>query len=168
MTPLPARLEPPAPLVAWRIDAQRHASAWDSGVGAQSFGGRWNPKGRKAIYCSIDPSTCLVESAVHRGFKVLDSQPHVLTCLEILDLQAIKVVMPADVPNPAWLEGGLPSRHQQHWGADLLERHGIVLFPSSVSKRSWNLVLEPGVAAGRYQVRSQDRLSVDTRFNPST
>ncbi|MBC7990490.1 MAG: RES domain-containing protein, partial [Luteimonas sp.] len=85
MTPLPAKLDAGAPLVAWRIDARRHATSWDSGIGAEALGGRWNPKGVKAVYCSVDPSTCLVETAVHRGFKVLDSQPHVLTSLEITE-----------------------------------------------------------------------------------
>ena len=165
MTPLPARLDASAPLIAWRIDAQRYAPSWDSGIGAKALGGRWNPKGTKAVYCSIDPSTCLVESAVHRGFKVLDTRPHVLTSLEIANLDGIRVVMPTEIPNPAWLEGGTPNQHQQRWGADLLDLHGIVLFPSSVSKMSWNLVFEPGVAAGRYQLRSQQRLSVDTRLS---
>jgi RES domain-containing protein len=164
MTPLPAKLEPGAPLVVWRIDSQRYASSWASGLGAEAVGGRWNPKGRKAVYCSIDPSTCLVESAVHRGFKVLDSQPHVLTSLEILDVLAVRVVRREEVPNPAWLEGGMPSSHQQHWGAELLEDHGIVVFPSSVSKRSWSVVIHPMAAAGRFQMRAQERLSVDTRL----
>lgn len=166
MTPLPAKLDPDAPLVAWRIDAQRYASSWDSGIGAEAVGGRWNPKGLKAVYCSIDPSTCLVESAVHRGFKVMDSHPHVLTSFQISDVRQVRVVMPDEIPNPAWLEGGTPSRNQQSWGADLLGLHGIVLFPSSVSKSSWNLVFEPALAAGRYHVRSQRRLSVDTRLSP--
>ena len=165
MTPLPAKLEPGAPLIAWRIDAERHAPSWDSGIGAEAVGGRWNPKGCKAVYCSVDPATCLVESAVYRGFKVLDTVPHVLTRLEIVDTAAIKVVMPADVPNPAWMEGGTPSRHQQQWGANLLGAHGVVLFPSSVSKMSWNLVFEPDAAKGRYQVQTQSRLLIDTRWN---
>ena len=167
MTPLPAALDAAARLVAWRIDAQRYADAWDSGVGAEALGGRWNPKGVKAVYCSIDPSTCLVETAVHRGFTVLDTHPHVLTSLEIADSTAVRVVRPEEIPNPAWLNGGTPSRNQQRWGADLLNQHGVVVFPSAVSKRSWNLVLEPTVAQGRYRLRSQERLSVDTRLNPS-
>lgn len=165
MTPLPTKLDPAAPLVAWRIDAQRYAATWDSGVGAEAVGGRWNPKGRKAVYCSIDPATCLVETAVHRGFKVLDTQPHILTSFEISDVTGILIVRPEEVPNPAWLEGGTPSRHQQAWGADLLDTHGIIVLPSSVSKKSWNLIFEPSAAAGRYRLRAQDRLSVDTRFN---
>lgn len=166
MTPLPAALDPAAPLVAWRIDAERHRTNWDSGVGAELMGGRWNPKGLKAVYCSIDPSTCLVETAVHRGFKVLDTVPHVLTSLEIVDATRVHVVMPADIPNPAWLHGGTPSAYQQAWGATLLEANGFVLFPSAVSKRSWNLVFGPTAAHGKYKLRSQERLVVNTRLNP--
>ena len=166
MTPLPASLDTAAVLVAWRIDAERYSTSWDSGIGAESLGGRWNPKGFKAVYCSIDPSTCLVESAVHRGFKVLDTQPHMLTSIEIPDTTRVRVVMPDEIPNPAWLSGGTPSVHQQAWGAKLLGSHGFVLFPSAVSKRSWNLVFEPSMAHGRYKVRTQERLSVDTRFSP--
>ncbi len=166
MTPLPAALDATAVLVAWRIDAERYASSWDSGLGAEALGGRWNPKGVKAVYCSIDPATCLVETAVHRGFKVLDTQPHVLTSLEIPDSTHVRVVMPDEIPNPAWLWGGTPSIHQQAWGAGLIQSHSFVLFPSAVSKRSWNLVFEPGAAHSAYRLRSQERLSVDTRLNP--
>jgi RES domain-containing protein len=166
MTPLPAALDAAAALVAWRLDSERHAAAWDSGIGAERVGGRWNPKGVRAVYCSLDPSTCLLESAVHRGFKVLDTQPHTLTSLEIEDAAHVKVVMPGEIPNPAWLHGGTPSAHQQAWGAGLLGAHAFVLFPSAVSKRSWNLVFEPATANGRYRLRTQERMVIDTRLNP--
>ncbi len=39
--------------------------------------------GPRAVHCSLDPSTCLVEAAVHRGFAVPDTQPHVLSCLRL-------------------------------------------------------------------------------------
>lgn len=167
MTPLPAALDPDAELAAWRIDAQRFAATWDSGTGAEQLGGRWNPKGVKAVYCSLDPSTCLVESAVHRGFKVLDSSPHVLTRLVVTQPSALRVVMPDEIPNPAWLAGGIPSAHQQAWGASLLAAHGLILVPSAVSRHSWNLILEPVIAREFYALVSQERLSVDTRFNPA-
>lgn len=143
MTPLPYPLEPGAPLVAWRVDAALHAQAWDSGVGAERAGGRWNPKGLKVVYCSVDPSTTILESAVHRGFAVLDTQPFMLTRLVIHDLPGVKLVRPAEVPNPAWLHGGLPSAGQQAWGAALLRAHRFVVLPSVVSKASWNLVFRP-------------------------
>lgn len=167
MAALPAMLAAPgSPLLAWRIDALAYAGQWDSGIGAERFGGRWNPKGQRAVYCSLDPATCLVEAAVHRGFAVLDTQPHVLSCLVIEPDPGLRVVLPDELPNPAWLHGGTPSAGQQRFGAALLAQHGLVLWPSAVSKPSWNLVLAPAVAAGRYRLLSQQRLVVDTRLHP--
>ena len=166
MTPLPAAMVTNAPLVAWRLDAQAHASGWDSGVGAELNGGRWNPKGVKAVYCSFDPAATILEAAVHRGFAVLDMRPHVLTRMVLNDPSTVEVVMPADVPNAAWLHNGIPSAGQQSWGANLLGLHAFVVFPSVVSKSSWNVVFRPDNAAGKYRVIGQDRLVLDTRLNP--
>jgi RES domain-containing protein len=168
MTPLPAALDRAAALVAWRIDAQRFAASWHSGLGAERFGGRWNPKGFKAVYCSLDPSTALVEAAVHRGFSVLDTAPHALTSIEIVNSRGVRVVMPEEIPNAAWLHGGTPSANQQAFGAALLAAHDFVVIPSAVSKQSWNLVFEPGRAQGKYRQRWQERLVVDTRLSPSS
>jgi len=166
MTPLPGLLAPGAPLVAWRVDATAHAPAWDSGLGAERGGGRWNPKGLKVVYCSFDPSTTILESAVHRGFGVLDVRPFVLTSMVIHDPRSVKIVLPTDVPNPAWLHGGIPSAGQQAWGAALLEAHAFVALPSVVSKASWNVVFRPDRAAGMYAPLARDRLVLDTRLNP--
>lgn len=165
MTTLPGALAPGAPIVAWRVDAAAHASAWDSGIGAERGGGRWNPKGLKVVYGSFDPSTTILESAVHRGFDVLDTQPFVLTSMSIPNPIDVRIVLPADVPNPAWLHGGIPSAGQQAWGATLLDSHAFVAFPSVVSKLSWNVVFRPDRAAGRYVVLGQGRLVLDTRLN---
>lgn len=177
MTPLPAALAglgvgaKPQPLLVWRIDAEAYAATWDSGLGAERFGGRWNPKGQRAVYCSLDPATCLVEAAVHRGFDVLDTRPHVLSCVQVDPLSpdhpGARVVQPDELPNPAWLHGGTPSAGQQRFGAELLAAHGVVVLPSAVSKCSWNLVFSPDVAAGRIRLLHQRRLVVDTRLNPA-
>lgn len=103
---------------------------------------------------------------MHRGFAVLDSQPHVLSCIR-LDATGVRVVPPQDLPNPAWLHGGVPSAGQQQFGAGLLAEHGIVVLPSAVSKLSWNLVFSPQVAAGQFKLHHQQRLVVDTRLNPA-
>jgi RES domain-containing protein len=166
MTPLPGLLAPGGPLVAWRVDADVYAPTWDSGIGAERGGGRWNPKGLKVVYCSFDPSTTILESAVHRGFDVLDGQPFTLTSMVIHDPVSVKIVLPADVPNPAWLHGGIPSAGQQAWGATLLDANEFVAFPSVVSKLSWNVVFRPDRAAGKYATLEQDRLVLDTRLNP--
>jgi len=166
MMPLPASMEPQAPLIAWRIDKHVHAGEWDSGAGAKLSGGRWNPKGMSVVYCSLDPATCILESAVHKGFDVLDVQPHILTRMQILEPEAVRLVAPFDLANPAWMQAGTPSAGQQHWGASLLEAHPFVIVPSVVSKHSWNLVFQPSLARGRYQLVEQERLVIDGRLNP--
>lgn len=166
MTPLPGPLTPGADLVAWRLDSAGYAPTWDGGIGAEKAGGRWNPKGVKTVYCSFDPSTTILEAAVHRGFHVLDTSPHMLSSMRVSDPSFVKVVMPADVPNPGWLHSGIVSAGQQAWGATLLSAHPFVAFPSVVSKLSWNLVFRPDVAAGRYALLAQQSLVIDGRLNP--
>jgi hypothetical protein len=72
-----------------------HAKAWDSGVGARTYGGRWNGKGAAAVYCALDPATAVLEVAVHKGFDLLDSQPHVLTCARLDDSATVHVARDA-------------------------------------------------------------------------
>lgn len=166
MTPMPGRSGTGALMVAWRLDAAIHAPTWDSGVGAERMGGRWNPKGVKVVYCSFDPATTILESAVHRGFYVLDTHSFILTSMKVADPAGVKVVSPKDVPNPAWLQAGIPSIGQQEWGAKLLDTHPFVALPSVVSKLSWNIVFRPERATGKYALLGQDRLVLDTRLNP--
>ncbi len=169
MTPLPALLtRATTAVVAWRLDAARHVATWDSGVGAELVGGRWNPKGVKTVYCSLDPATTILESAVHRGFMVLDTQPFFLTAMELVDVANVHIVDPSEVEaiNPAWLHGGVPSAGQQAWGAALAAAHDFVVLPSVVSKSSWNLIFRPDRAAGKYARLDAERLVLDTRLNP--
>lgn len=166
MTPLPAPLGG-RELVAWRLDQAIFAATWDSGEGAYRVGGRWNSKGVRAVYCSIDPATAILEVAVHKGFKALDTVPHVLTAIDV-DPASVFIVRPASVPNPNWLRPGIPSAGQQAFGDDLLSKHKFVLMPSAVSTASWNLIFVGSKAAGAYTVRSQETFALDTRLHPPT
>jgi RES domain-containing protein len=165
LTPLPGALGG-AELVAWRLDRAEFGGTWDSGEGAYRAGGRWNRRGVRAVYCSIDPATAILEVAVHTGFAALDTVPHVLTAVTVADCARVHVVDPADVPNPRWLHPGTPSAGQQAFGDALLARHGFVLIPSVISTHSWNLVFVGTAAAGAYALRSQERFALDTRLHP--
>jgi RES domain-containing protein len=165
VTPLPALLGG-TELVAWRLDEARHAGTWDSGEGAYRVGGRWNSKGVRAVYCAIDPATAVLEVAVHKGFKALDTVPHVLTALNITDPSAVHIVNPASVPNPNWLRPGIPSAGQQAFGDQLLARHKFIMIPSAVSTHSWNLIFVAATATGAYVLRSQEPFALDTRLHP--
>jgi RES domain-containing protein len=158
VTPLPPPLGG-VELVAWRLDAQALAATWDSGEGAYLSGGRWNGMGIRVVYCSIDPATAILEVAVHKGFKALDTVPHVLTAVTIAEPASVLVVEPASVPNPNWLRPGIPSVGQQAFGNALLAQH--------ISTHSWNLIFVGTTAAGAYGLRSQERFALDTRLHPS-
>lgn len=165
MTPLPGRLGS-GEIVAWRLDHQRFAPTWNSGEGAFRFGGRWNSKGVRTVYASIDPATAILEVAVHKGFRTLDTVPHVLSQLEVTDASDIRVVSDADIPNPNWLRPGIPSAGQQQFGDALLASHTFVLVPSVVSNRSWNILFDPVRATGACRLRSQEDFALDTRLHP--
>lgn len=163
MTPLPAALGGSG-LVAWRLDQAVHANAWDSGEGAYLAGGRWNSKGVRAVYCSLDPSTAILEVAVHKGFKALDTVPHVMTALDV-GPAAVHVVEPGAIRDPNWLRPGIPSAGQQTFGDALLAQHKIIVIPSAVSTASWNLVFIAASAVGSYALRSQERFVLDPRLH---
>lgn len=165
MTPLPIALGG-SELIAWRLDQAAYAPTWDSGEGAYRVGGRWNSKGVRAIYCSIDPSTAILEVAVHKGFRALDTVPHILTAAVIADTAAVHIVDPVTVPNPNWLRPGIPSAGQQAFGDDLLRQHRFVAIPSAVSTHSWNLIFVASQAAGSYSVKFQEAFALDTRLHP--
>jgi RES domain-containing protein len=152
--------------VAWRLDDARHAATWDSGEGAYRVGGRWNSAGVRAVYCSLDPATAILEVAVHKGFAALDTVPHMLTAMTISDPGSVLVVDPAAVPNPNWLRPGLPSAGQQAFGDKLLAAHKFVAIPSVVSAHSWNLVFVGAIAAGTYGMMLQETFALDTRLHP--
>lgn len=154
--------------MAWRLDQAKFSAAWDTGEGAYRVGGRWNSKGVRAVYCSIDPATAILEVAVHKGFKALDTVPHVLTALIITEPPSVQVVDPLSVANPNWLRPGIPSAGQQAFGDALLARHKFILIPSAVSTHSWNLIFVGTTAAGAYALRAQEPFALDTRLHPPT
>ena len=165
MVPLPPTLGA-AKLMGWRVDYAARAARWDSGKGAEIDGGRWNPEGFATVSCSVDPSTAILEVAVHKGFRVLDTVAHVLTGFEVHAMADVHVVWTGAIPNPGWLMPGTPGGGQQAHGMSLLQRHAFVLIPSAVASHSWNLLFNPVLAGGRYTRVVQEPLVIDTRLHP--
>ena len=166
MTPLPPPLGTGG-LVFWRLDLARFASTWDSGEGSFRVGGRWSSAGVRTVYAALDPATAILEVAVHKGFKVLDTQPHVLTWATIADPGAVRVISASETPNANWLRPGVPSSGQQAFGDALVQRHPFVLIPSVVSAHSWNLLFDPSLAKGLYTDVAQEPFALDGRLHPS-
>ncbi|MBV8794907.1 MAG: RES domain-containing protein, partial [Hyphomicrobiales bacterium] len=147
-------------------DQRIRAASWDSGEGAFREGGRWNSKGVRTVYCALDPATAILEVAVHKGFKILDTVPYVLTAARIADIAEVHVVKSDVVPNLNWLRPGTPSAGQQAFGDDLLRRHRFVVIPSAVSSHSWNLIFDSVKAGGSYSLEFQEPFALDTRLHP--
>jgi RES domain-containing protein len=155
-------------LVVWRLDRQIRAATWDSGEGAFREGARWNSKGVRAVYCSIDAATAILEVAVHKGFKVLDTMRYVITAARIPDITKVHIVKRDDVPNPNWLVPAAVSAGQQAFGDGLIRLHRFVAIPSTVSTYSWNVIFDPVKARGSYSVESQEPFALDPRLHPPT
>jgi RES domain-containing protein len=167
MTPLPPPLGS-GELVFWRLDQAKLGRNWDSGEGSYLVGGRWSSRGVRAVYAALDPATSILEMAVHKTFKTLDTVPHVLTWARIADARQAHVVEAAEVPNPNWLRPGAVSAGQQAFGDARLKAHPFVLIPSVVSTHSWNVIFDPAVAKGRYVLLAQEAFALDTRLHAPT
>ena len=165
MTPLAPPFGSPD-IIAWRLDEKRFAATWDSGEGSLLFGGRWNSKGGRAVYCAFDPATAILEVAAHKGFRALDTVPHVMTAIRIADATSIKIVQSGSVPNRNWLRPGTPSAGQQEFGDELLQDNIFFAIPSAVSTHSWNLVFTRARAQRWYALALQEDFELDTRLHP--
>lgn len=150
----------------WRLDRARHALTWSSGEGSFLAGGRWNSRGRRVVYCALDPATAVLEVAVHKTFRVLDTDPHVLTSAAISTLSAAFVLQPSEVPNPNWLHPGVPSAGQQKFGDELMDSHDMVVVPSVVSRNSWNIIFIAERSDGLLEDVRQEDFALDPRLHP--
>lgn len=149
---------------AWRIDPEVYKRTWDSGLGSERVGGRWNRPGRRVVYASVDPSTAILEVAAHGSFDALDKEPHVLTCFEVTNQALVKIVQPEELPNPYWMSPAKPSHNQQQFADALLAEHPFVLIPSATTQHSWNLLVSCELAEGQFKMISQERFGLDTRL----
>lgn len=164
MTPLPPPLGSHG-LYFWRLDQTKFKSVWDSGEGSYRAGGRWNSRGVRAVYAGLDPSTAILEVAVHKSFRTLDTVPHVLTRARIVSMGAIHLVGAIDVPNANWLRPGAVSAGQQAYGDALLKAHSFVFIPSVASTHSWNVMFDASIAKGQYDSVEQEPFALDPRLH---
>jgi RES domain-containing protein len=162
--PLPASLGGTGALAGWTLQDARHAATWNSGIGSATYGGRWNSIGKHVIYAALDPATAILEVAVHKGFKVLNTVAHNLHSFTITDPSQVRVVQPGDVPNPHWLNPIPPNQDQQDFGDQLIDAHPYVLLPSTVSAHSWNLLVNVTTALPLMTDIQSERFALDPRL----
>ena len=113
----------------WRIaKSVRAASIEDmlSGDGAARYGGRWNPKGMPAVYCSENSSLAALEVLVNLA------RPSTFPSYRILDL---------DVPDDSIVTAPTPVADTRRAGADLLHTHLAIMAPSAVNPLERDVVI---------------------------
>ncbi len=164
MIPLPASLGGAGALAGWTLQDERFAATWNSGIGSASYGGRWNSIGKHVIYAALDPATAILEVAVHKGFKVLNTVAHNLYSFTITDPARVRVVQAGEVPNPHWLHPIAPNKDQQAFGDQLIDAHPYVLVPSAVSRHSWNLLVNVTTALPLMTDIQSERFALDPRL----
>lgn len=164
MNPLPASLGGTGELTGWTLQDARFAATWNTGIGAATCGGRWNSIGKHVIYAALDPATAILEVAVHKGFKVLNTVAHNLYSFSIADTRQVRVVQPSEVPNPHWLHPIPTNQDQQEFGDDLIDAHAFVILPSAVSRHSWNLLVNVPTALPLMTNIQSERFALDPRL----
>jgi RES domain-containing protein len=129
------------PLV-YRIQKRQHLASILSGVGAQLYGGRWNPVGVPLVYTSSSPELALLESLVHtEGTPWADLPPLVLVELEIPD--SVQPIETEDLPNH-WQDYPVLPQVQQYLVPYLNQRRALAYsVPSVIVPWSKNLLIDP-------------------------
>lgn len=109
-----------------------------SGEGARIYGGRWNPKGQAALYCSEHISLCMLENMVNMGDDLVRRQFTLLHLfipeqkMRTIDSEALKKNWIQDFDYTQWL------------GNQFLEQDGFILkIPSAIVTEEYNYMLNP-------------------------
>ncbi|MDN5870206.1 MAG: RES domain-containing protein [Nitrococcus sp.] len=151
-------------LSAYRLVASRHADSPFNEQGARLFGGRWNSKGRSAVYAAESEALTLLEVLVHIA------DPYQLSYYRLfqIDLPASQVQRLGVEALPGnWREDPPPPETAAIGDGWLGEAGMLALaIPSTVAVRDWNYLLNPAhdtfaeIAGGARELK----LEIDRRL----
>ena len=115
----------------WRIAMSEHAGSIEemlSGEGAARYGGRWNPKGVRVVYCSEKSSLAALEILANLA------RPAAFPHHSVLDL---------DVPDRLIVAATPLGGDARHTGARMLREHVAIMAQSAVNPLERNVVINP-------------------------
>ena len=115
----------------WRLARSEHAGSVEemlNGEGAARYGGRWNPKGMPAVYCSENSSLAALEILANLV------RPTTFPSYRILDL---------DVPDGAIATVTDAIGDTRQAGAEMLRTGLAIMAPSFVNPLERNVVINP-------------------------
>jgi RES domain-containing protein len=126
----------------WRICPAWHAGEPLSCEGARLYGGRWNAKGTRLVYCAESLSLACLENLVHVDIRHLPG-----------DLRSIAFDIPDEVSRKVLGAGDLPAGWDAVPGPETLKILGsgwaaaraeaILVVPSAVIRDEVNILINP-------------------------
>jgi RES domain-containing protein len=122
-------------VILWRISNYQTLD----GVGGLYVSGRWHTKGQPIIYCSLNPSTSLLETLVHMEIDAEDRPDH-FQVLQIEGPDSLKVETVTLPEN--WKDDiGITQELGDRW---LAEKRSLLLkVPSVLAPATWNMLINP-------------------------
>jgi RES domain-containing protein len=125
---------------AWRLCSSRFVATALNGDGARLYGGRWNHKGTRLVYCSSTLALAMLEVLVHAS--VLPT-----------GFVALRIEVPDPVTVDTWSAAALPAGWQATPAPQQLARLGsawvsggtavALEVPSAIVEVETNLLLNP-------------------------
>ena len=114
-----------------------------TGIGAATFGGRWNSKGTHLIYSAASPSLALLETVVH-----ISNIPLERYCMITISLpeNKIKEMSSKDLPENWFVN---PSADRLKFIGDQFIKANVFLalkLPSAIMMEDFNLLINPNHA----------------------
>ena len=125
-------------MILWRVS--NFASI--DGTGGLFVSGRWHTRGRLVVYCTLSPSTALLETLVHMEIDAEDRPER---------FQVLRIEGPDALSKEAVEVQSLPL----NWAAEVLltqgigdlwlsqERSLLMEVPSALVPETWNVLLNP-------------------------
>lgn len=135
-----------------------------SGEGARLYGGRWNPKGVPALYCSEHISLSALENMIYLNDQMIQRNYHLIhlqipdDAVHSLDPKALKVGWHQDIDYTRWL------------GSQFIDQNGFILkIPSAVIQDEFNFLIKTDHAlASQLHIQKKQPFIFDERLFKST
>lgn len=125
-------------LILWRVSNYQTRD----GVGGLYVSGRWHTKGHPVVYCTLNPSTALLETLVHMEIDSED-RPERFQVMRIEGPDSLSIEkVEADSLPPNWADD--LSATQAIGDCWLTETRSLLLqVPSVLVPETWNILVSP-------------------------
>jgi len=150
---------------AWRLVHKRRAASAFTGDGARRYGGRWNNKGKKAIYAADSLALATLEIMVH-AIVYEDLLSYLYFEVQFSN-NLIETIKPAKLPKN-WRKDPAPAVCKNFGDRWLKSRSKPILkIPSVVLPESYNFIIDPvHPDYGRIKVSKPKPFHLDHRIIP--